>query len=190
VTDDRLLEETTARRVIYAGRYITFRLDTLRDPEGGLHDREVVDHPGAVAILPLDGEDLLMVRQFRAAAGRILLEIPAGTLDRRPDGTIEPPDEAAPRELIEETGFQAGRWRRLAAFWTAPGFASELMTLYLATELSPVADYAGPEPDERLDLIRLPWRAALARAERGEVQDAKSLLGILWLARLAAEGAL
>ncbi|TAM77564.1 MAG: NUDIX hydrolase [Chloroflexota bacterium] len=184
VSDERLVEETIARRVVHAGRYIRFEVDTIRDPDGGVHEREIVDHPGAVAILPLDGDDLLMVRQYRTAAGRILLEIPAGTLDRRADGSIEPPEEAGPRELGEETGFVAATWRRLGSFWTAPGFASERMTLYLATELSPLPDYRGPEPDERLDLVRLPWVEALGRAERGEIEDAKSLVGLFWLARL------
>ena len=114
----------------------------------------------------------------------VLLEIPAGTLDRRPGGTIEPPEEAAPRELAEETGYEAGTWRRVGHFWTAPGFASEAMTLYLATDLRPVRDYGGPEEDEHLQLIRMPWQTALARAEAGEIEDAKTLIGILWVARL------
>ena len=182
--DAALIETTIARRTVHAGRFIRFRVDTIRGPDGRQHQREIVDHPGAVAIVPLDGTDLLLVRQYRTAAERVLLEIPAGTLDRRPDGTIEPPDEAAPRELAEETGYSAGTWRRLGRFWTAPGFASEAMTLYLATDLRPVADYAGPEEDEHLHLVRLPWRTALAQAEAGEIQDAKTLIGIFWLARL------
>src|SRR5918997_7110899 len=99
MSDHHLREEVVRRRVIHEGRFITFRIDTIRDPDGGEHTREIVDHPGAVAILPLDGDDLLLVRQWRLAAGRAMLELPAGTLDRRPDGSIEPPDEAAPREL-------------------------------------------------------------------------------------------
>ena len=183
--DDAALRETTiARRTVHAGRFIRFRVDSVRGPDGRQHQREIVDHPGAVAVLPLDGTDLLLVRQFRSAAQRILLEIPAGTLDRRPDGSIEPPEEAAPRELAEETGYTAGTWRRLGRFWTAPGFASEAMTLYLATDLRPVRDYAGPEEDEHLQLVRLPWLEALTRAEAGEIEDAKTLIGIFWLARL------
>ena len=173
--DDAALRETTiARRTVHAGRFIRFRVDTVRGPDGRQHQREIVDHPGAVAIVPLDGPDVLLVRQFRSAAQRVLLEIPAGTLDRRADGTIEPPEEAAPRELAEETGFDAGTWRRLGHFWTAPGFASEAMTLYLATDLRPVRDYGGPEEDEHLQVVRLPWRTALAKAERGEIEDAKT----------------
>lgn len=188
MSDDHLRETTVEQRIVHRGRYITFRVDTVEDAGGGRHQREVVDHPGAVAVIPLDGEDLLLVRQFRSPAGRALLEIPAGTLDRRPDGSIEPPDEAAPRELAEETGHRAARWRRLGTFWTAPGFASEAMTLYLATELTAIDGYDGPEPDERLDLVRIPWREALALAETGRIEDAKSLVGIFWLARLAERG--
>jgi ADP-ribose pyrophosphatase len=134
----------------------------------------------------IDPEDrVLMVRQYRVAAGRALLEIPAGTLDVATDGTIEDPALAALRELEEETGMRAGSWRLLARFFTTPGFTSELMHLYLATDLR-LADghRLGPDEDERLLLERLPWQDAVAAAERGEIVDAKSLVGLLWLARL------
>ena len=150
-------------------------------------------HPGAVAIVALDPEDrVLLVRQFRSPAGRTLLEIPAGTLDvDETTGAIEDPDLAARRELEEETGVRAASWRHVGSFWTAPGFATELMHLYLAAELTPAhADRLGPDDDERLQLVRMPWRDAVAAAERGEIADAKSLVGLFWLARLrAAEGA-
>ncbi|MFI5253896.1 MAG: NUDIX domain-containing protein [Candidatus Limnocylindrales bacterium] len=190
MADEDLLETTVASRTVHRGRFITFRVDTLEDAAGGLHQREVVDHPGAVAIVALDGDDVLMVRQYRSPAGRVLLEIPAGTLDRQADGSIEAPDSAAPRELAEETGFEARSWRRLGTFWTAPGFASEAMTLYLARDLVAVPDYAGPEADEHLALVRLSWPEALARAEAGEIEDAKSLVGIFWVARLSDAGRL
>ena len=139
-----------------------------------------------MAIVALDDEDrVLMVRQWRVAAGRALLEIPAGTLDVADDGSIEDPDLAARRELEEETGMRAGSWRRLAQFYTAPGFTSELMHLYLATDLRPADGHRlGPDDDERLLLERPSWREAVAAAERGEIADAKSLVGLLWLARL------
>lgn len=135
---------------------------------------------------------MLLVRQFRSPAGRTLLEIPAGTLDMdETTGATEDPDVAARRELEEETGFRAGSWRHVGSFWTAPGFATELMHLYLAGDLAPAhADRLGPDDDERLQLVHLPWRDAVAAAERGEIADAKSLVGLFWLARLrAAEGA-
>ncbi|MGZ6271479.1 MAG: NUDIX domain-containing protein [Candidatus Limnocylindrales bacterium] len=188
--DARLRETTLEQRLVHEGRFIRFRVDTIRGSDGVAHQREVVDHPGAVAIVALDGEELLLVRQYRTAAEAVLLEIPAGTLERGSDGSIEAPADAAPRELAEETGYQAARWRTLGRFWTAPGFATEAMTLYLATALEPVTDYAGPDADEHLEVVRLPWRDALALADAGAIQDAKSLVGIFWLARLAERGEL
>lgn len=140
-------------------------------------------------MLAVDADDhVLMVRQFRLAAGQILLEIPAGTLDTLDDGSIEDPDVAAPRELEEETGLRAGTWRRLGAFYTAPGFTEERMTLYLATDLRPAdEDRLGPDEDEHLLVERVPWRRAIAMAESGEILDAKSLVALFWLARLRSE---
>src|SRR5262245_16014088 len=130
--DEHLHERTVDRRIVHEGRFITFRVDTIEDADGGRHTREVVAHPGADCVIPLLGDDVMMVRQFRTPIGRVLLELPAGTLDRRDDGTVEPADEAAPRELGEETCYSAEQWRPLGTFWTAPGFADELMYLYLA----------------------------------------------------------
>jgi ADP-ribose pyrophosphatase len=175
-------------RVLHRGRYLTFRIDTVELPDGSRATREIAGHPGAVAILALDDLDrVLMVRQWRVAAGQALLEIPAGTLDVADDGSVEDPALAAPRELEEETGMRAGSWRLLARFYTAPGFTSELMHLYLATDLRPADGHRlGPDEDESLLLERMPWRDALAAAERGEIPDAKSLVALLWLARLRA----
>jgi ADP-ribose pyrophosphatase len=131
-----------------------------------------------------------MVRQYRTPIGQVLLELPAGTLDRLPDGSIEEPDRAASRELGEETGYLARSWRPLGSFWSAPGFTEELMHLYLATDLVPLAEYNGPDADERLEVRRVPWREAVAWAEAGEIKDAKSLVGLLRLARLADAGEL
>jgi len=152
----------------------------------------VCGHPGAVAILAIDPDGrVLMVRQWRSAAGRAMLEIPAGTLDVVDEerGTIEDHALAAPRELEEETGYRAASWRHLGSFWTAPGFASELMHLYLATDLRPaLGDRRGPDEDEHLELERLSRADAVAAATDGRLADAKSILGLLWLDRLAANG--
>ena len=141
-----------------------------------------------MAILAIDDEDrVLLVRQYRVAIGEVLLEVPAGTLDVLADGSIEDPELAAPRELEEETGMRAGSWRLIARFFTAPGFASELMYLYLATDLRPAdGERLGPDEDEHLLLEKMPWRDAVAAAERGELRDAKTILALLWLARLRA----
>lgn len=190
MSDDHLLERTLERTTLHEGRYITFRIDTIEAADGRRHTREVVAHPGAVCIIPLVGDDVLMVRQFRTPVGRVLLELPAGTLDRRPDGTVEPPDEAAPRELGEETGQRAGSWLTLGSFWTAPGFTDERMHLYLASGLAPLEGYRGPDVDERLDVERLDWREAVAMAVDGSIEDAKTIIGLLRLARLADAGEL
>ena len=148
--------------------------------------RDIAGHPGAVAIVALDAEErVILVRQWRLPANDALLEIPAGGLDVAEDGTREDPDDAAPRELEEETGLHAGTWRKLGAFYTAPGFTDEYMHLYLATDLSPIAadGRAAPDEDERLILERRPWREAVAAAESGEIRDAKSIVGLFWLAR-------
>ena len=189
--DAELGETTVESRVVHQGRTMTFRVDTIERPDGSRHRREIVGHPGAVAIVALDDADcLLLVRQFRTAAGRVLLEIPAGTLDvDEATGTVEQPDGAARRELEEETGFRARTWRALGSFWTAPGFATERMHLYLASDLVPAdEDRLSPDEDEALTLVRLPWLEALAAAEDGRIADAKSIVGILRLARLRASG--
>ncbi|MEI7744962.1 MAG: NUDIX hydrolase, partial [Chloroflexota bacterium] len=134
---------------------------------------------------------LLFVRQWRIPAARAMLEIPAGTLDVE-DGVVEDPDLAARRELEEETGHRATTWRKLAQFWTAPGFASELMHLYLATGIAGASgdDVLTPDEDERLELYHLTIDEAVARVDAGEICDAKSILGILWADRLRRAGEL
>jgi ADP-ribose pyrophosphatase len=191
VVDEDLRETVIGSEILHHGRLGDFRIDTVQFSDGRTSTREILGHPGAVAIVAIDPDDnVLFVRQWRTAAGRAMLEIPAGTLDTvDAAGTIEDPEWAAPRELEEETGYRAGTWRKLAAFWTAPGFASELMHLYLATDLRPAhGDRLGPDEDERLELSRLPFAAALAAVERGEICDAKSIVGLFWTARLRASG--
>lgn len=188
--DEHLLEKSVEQRTIHEGRFITFRVDTVEDPDGGRHTREVAAHPGAVTVIPVLGDELLMVRQYRHAVGAVVLELPAGTLDRVEDGSIEDPSLAAPRELGEETGYEARTWRPLGEFWTAPGFTDERMHLFLATDLAPMQHYSGPDEDERLDLVRIERDAALAMADRGEIVDAKTLVGLFRLARLIDAGEL
>ncbi len=140
-----------------------------------------------MAIVALDAEDrVALVRQWRLPADAALLEIPAGGLDVGDDGSKEDPDIASRRELEEETGLRARTWRKLGVFYTAPGFTDELMHLYLATDLEPASEDGrlGPDEDERLILEWRPWQDAVAAADRGEIRDAKSIVGLFWLERL------
>jgi ADP-ribose pyrophosphatase len=191
--DDPLEEQVVGSEIINRGRYLEFRVDTIERADGSRGTRDVVGHPGAVAVLALDAAGrLLLVRQWRIPARRALLEIPAGTLDVE-HGVTEDPELAVRRELEEETGHRAGSWRKLATFWTAPGFASELMHLYLATGLDGVADdddRLAPDEDERLELSRVTVDEALRLVDAGEISDAKTILGILWLDRLRRDGTL
>jgi ADP-ribose pyrophosphatase len=184
-----LVERLVERQVVRQSNYMQVVVDKIETSDGTRRERDVVLHPGAVAIVAvLPDSRILLVRQFRHAAGTVLLELPAGTLDRLGDGTIEDPAVAGPRELGEETGYTAGSWRRLGGFWTAPGFASEHMTLYLATDLTADPNHRGPDPDERLLVEALTLPELLARVERDEIHDAKTLIGVLWLDSLVRSG--
>jgi ADP-ribose diphosphatase len=144
----------------------------------GAHEREIVEHPGAVTIVAVDSDGrLALVRQLREATRKQLLELPAGTLD--PD---EEPLAAAKRELEEETGLTGGEWRELTRFYTAPGFCRELMTLFFAEGVEPGT--ASPEADEELELVL--WPVAEVEERLGEIEDAKSLAGLLLYLKLRA----
>lgn len=188
--DDPLRERLVSSEVLRKSRILEFRIDTIEAADGHRSTRDIAGHPGGVCVVALDAEDrVLMVRQWRHAIGGPLLEIPAGTLDRHEDGAVEDHAGAAARELEEETGARAGTWQYLGAFYTAPGFTSELMHLYLATDLRAAdEDRLGPDDDERLELRPVPFDEALAQAERGEIADAKSIVGLLRVARLRGRG--
>ncbi len=184
--DDPLRERLISSEVLRRSRILEFRIDTIEAADGHRSTRDIAAHPGGVCMVAIDAEDrVLLVRQWRHAIGGPLLEIPAGTLDREPDGTVEDHALAAARELDEETGSRAGTWRYLGGFYTAPGFTNELMHLYLATDLMPAdGGGLGPDEDERLELQAVLFDEALAMVERGEILDAKSIVGLLWVARL------
>lgn len=137
----------------------------------GEHEREIVEHPGAVAIVAVDGEGYVaLVRQLREATRKYLLELPAGTAEPG-----EEPLETAQRELREECGLSGGEWRELAAFWTTPGFCRERMHVFAAEGV--VHGEASPEPDEELEVVR--WPVAEVAERLGEIEDAKTLAGLL-----------
>jgi ADP-ribose pyrophosphatase len=179
--DVELGQRLAERRTVHKGRYLTLERDLAVMPDGGQAERDIVVHPGAVVVAPLDAAGrLLLVTQYRLPAGGALLELPAGTLDVDGD-ELEDPLTAAHRELEEETGYRAGTMERIGGFWSAPGFSTEYLTLYLATDLS-------PDEDENLRLSALPWREAVAAVEAGVIEDAKSIAGILMLARRLEAG--
>jgi ADP-ribose pyrophosphatase len=178
------------RQPLHAGHYMVFETDRIVRGDGSESVRDIVVHPGAVVVAPLDSDGrLLFVTQFRVPCDGAMLELPAGTLDTH-DGAIEDPLLAAHRELEEETGYRAGTMERIGGFWSAPGFSTEYLTLYLATDLYPAGEgRLSPDQDENLRLSRLPWRDAVAAVEGGVIEDAKSVAGVLLLARrLETEG--
>jgi ADP-ribose pyrophosphatase len=169
-------ERTLRSTVVWRGHTIRVRVDEVERPDGRRTTRDIVEHPGAVAILAWDGTRLAMVRQWRHATGQVLLEVPAGTLEPG-----EPPAETARRELAEEAGLAAATWEPGPRFYTAPGFCDELMHIFLATDLSPAT--AEGDEDEQLEPSWMTLPEALAAIDEGRIIDAKTLAGVSWLAR-------
>jgi len=158
-----------------------FRVEVSRErvtlPNGREISLDIVHHPGAAAIVPFaSDEDVLLIRQFRHAAGGTILEVPAGKLDAG-----EAPEVCAARELEEEAGQRAGRVESLGSIWTTPGFTDEVIHLFAAFDLTPVA--ARPEDDEVIEVLRVPLADALDFVWRGELRDAKSALALIHAAK-------
>jgi ADP-ribose pyrophosphatase len=165
--------ELLRSEIAYAGRAFTIRQDTLRLPDGHKTRFDIVEHIGSVSILPIDAQaNLLFVRQYRHAAQLDLLELPAGTLDAG-----ESPETCAHREIREETGMAADNWKHLGGFYLAPGYSTEYMHVYLATNLSPAPLEA--DADEFLTVVPIPIPKALEMARNGQISDAKSLAALL-----------
>ncbi|MCM8748873.1 NUDIX hydrolase [Thermomicrobiaceae bacterium CFH 74404] len=166
-------EELISSETRFAGRLLRLRVDTVRLPGGQVSRREVVEHPGAVAVLPvLPSGELVLVRQYRHAVGRALLEVPAGT--RQP---AESPEACARRELLEETGFEAGTLRELARFYVSPGWANEELIVYLATGL--VARQPQPADDERIAVEHVAPERVPELVLKRDIADAKTLVAVL-----------
>ena len=166
------------RRVIYRGRKIDLALQTLLLDDGTTEHREVVLHRGAVALVPMvDADHVCLVENRRYAIDKVLLEVPAGTIDPG-----EEPEQTAARELGEETGYRAGRLQRLRDWYVSPGVLDERMFLFLCEDLEP-----GPsrlQADEQLKPVIVRWDEAMRRVADGRIEDAKTLLALLLCDRL------
>jgi ADP-ribose diphosphatase len=171
--------ERVASETVWQGRIGTVRVDTFRYDDGEQAEREVIAHPGAVAVVAHDGERVFLVRQPREAVGAPdLLELPAGKLDAEGEGPLE----TAKRELAEEIGKGANTWRHLTSFYTSPGFVDEECHVYLATDL--FDQTADADEDERIEIVEFPLAELDAVIER--CHDAKSLVGLLWFRAFCA----
>ncbi|MCD4813798.1 NUDIX hydrolase [bacterium] len=167
-------EKKIKGRVLYRGRILDVFVDTVRVPGGGEHIREVVGHRPAVAIVPvLPKGKIVIIRQYRYAVKKYLWELPAGLIDRG-----ETPLKAARRELLEETGYQAGKMHSLVSVYSSPGFSQEKIHLFIARDLKKVSDPA-LDSDEFLVAKVMAWRTALTLVRKGEIEDGKTVLGLM-----------
>ena len=169
----KLIETFVRRRQICQGGAVRFVIDRIRLPNGRLADREYLDHPGAVGVLPLlDRDTVVMVRQFRHPVGQITYEIPAGKLTRG-----EKPMSCLRRELQEETGYRAKRFKKLVSYWPTPAFSNELLHLYVAEGLT--AGPVSPDEDEFLEVVLVPIQRALRWVFSGKIRDSKTIIALL-----------
>ncbi|MDH6349130.1 ADP-ribose pyrophosphatase [Brevibacillus sp. 1238] len=179
---DHLYEKTIASQSIYEGRIIKLKVDDVLLPNGNTAKREIVNHPGAVAVLALtDDNKLVAVRQFRKPLEQTIVEIPAGKLEAG-----EEPLTCAMRELEEETGYVASHYEPLSAFYTSPGFADELLHVFVATGLT--KGESKPDEDEFVDTLELTLEEARELHKNGEIRDAKTVVALFaWENKLLRE---
>jgi len=165
--------ELIKSETLLQGRAFKVRRDYLKTPNGRETKLEIIEHGGSVVLIPLDDDgNLLFVRQYRHAAGADLLELPAGTRDEN-----EPFEKCAAREIREETGMEAGKLHKVGEFYLAPGYSTELMAVFLATDLKHKPLEA--DEDEFLKVEKIPLENAIEMAETGDIPDAKSLAALL-----------
>ena len=176
---DPPLGETLSTRRGFDGKLVHVRIDEVRLPSGRVTVRETVEHPGSVAIVGLTRDrQVLLLRQSHHAIQRTLLGIPAGTLEPG-----ETPEACARRELHEETGYRAGALTELASYFTSPGYSDERMTIFRADDCEPVGGAIDPDELIRVTLVPLAEISRLVAPEAGQVQEAKTLIGLLMLLR-------
>jgi ADP-ribose pyrophosphatase len=167
------MEKTITSKLIHAGKKCSFKTDEVQLPSGKTTTRDIVDHPGAVAIVPiLDDGRILLVKQYRYSAGKDILEIPAGTLEAG-----EAPDTCARRELSEETGYTAGSMKKILTMYMAPGYSNEVIHLYFATQLKQGTTHT--EDDEDITVEAYGADELLEMMEKNKIEDAKTIAGVL-----------
>ena len=167
------IERVTATRRIYEGRIVSLREDAVALSDGRSALREVIEHGEVAAIVPINADgNVVLVRQYRLPAQEALLEIPAGGVDEG-----ERVEDAAQRELREETGYRAGRLERIGGFYVSPGYCTEFIHVFIATDL--VEDPIEGDPDEDILLEHMPLSNAMRLIETGEIKDGKSIVGLL-----------
>ena len=172
MTNHKKFEEvTTSSEVIFKGKIISLQVDQVGLPNGSTASREIVKHPGAVAVIPLLGDKMIVVEQYRKPLEKSQVEIPAGKLD-----SGEEPMKAALRELEEETGYRTGQIRLVSSFYTSPGFADEIIHLYVAKDL--VKGTANPDEDEFLDCEAITLEQAQQYIQEGRISDAKTIMAV------------
>lgn len=177
-----LTEKTLTRNTVYNGLIVNARIDTAELPNGHIVKREVIEHPGGVTVAALtENDELLMVRQFRYPYCEVLLETPAGKLEKGED-----PRECGIRELKEETGAVASRFEELGVFYPSPGYCAEKIHIYLATELA--YEDSCPDEDEFLCVEKIPLSAAVDMVLSGEIRDGKTTAAILKLYIMKQKG--
>jgi ADP-ribose pyrophosphatase len=165
-------------KVAYKGKVFSVFSDKVEEPNGLIHTRDVIRHNGSVVILAVDESkskkdpDIILERQYRHAAGQLLIELPAGRIEPG-----ESPLAAAKREMIEETGYRAKRWTLLTKYFASPGFLGEWMQIYLARDIR--EGTATPEPDEHIEVFRMRLSEALALVAANKIHDGKTLIGLL-----------
>lgn len=170
------MEKTISQQEIFNGQVVKLTLHTIELTDGKTATREVINHPGGVAILPVDDQDrVYLVKQYRKPLEKEIIEIPAGKLHPGED-----PFLCAQRELQEETGLTADKWDKIAAYYTTPGFTDEVLHVYLARELT--AGAACPDEDEILSVVVMPLVEALQLVKSGEICDGKSMIALQHLA--------